>query len=161
MTSFSFVAHSLADTDRFGAGLAESLPNGTTVALRGTLGAGKTRLVQAVAAHCGIARNEVVSPTFVLCQEYHGTRTIYHFDAYRLRGDDDFQQLGPDEYFRSPALVFIEWADRVPGSLPAERLEINILLQDDDRRCFECAAYGERIGRALEDLRNRLSAGGA
>ena len=39
-----------ADTVRIGAALVEALPDGTTVALCGTLGAGKTRLVQAMAA---------------------------------------------------------------------------------------------------------------
>ena len=89
------------------------LPPGTTVALCGTLGAGKTRLVQAIAEGLGVNRRDVVSPTFVLIQEYRGRRMIYHIDAYRLRDDDEFQQLGPDEYFESDGLVLIEWADRV------------------------------------------------
>jgi tRNA threonylcarbamoyladenosine biosynthesis protein TsaE len=159
MTTFRFVAGTLEDTDRFGAALAESLPAGTTVALSGTLGAGKTRLVQAVAVHCGIPREEVVSPTFVLCQEYHGTRSIYHFDAYRLQGDEEFQQLGPDEYFCSSGLVFIEWAERVRASLPAERLEITITLQPDDQRQFDVVAAGERLEPVIELLRSRLSTG--
>ena len=51
------------DTDRLGAALAEVLPPGTVVALIGTLGAGKTRLVQAVAAALGVPRDAVTSPT--------------------------------------------------------------------------------------------------
>ena len=61
----------------------------------------------------------MVSPTFVLIQEYRGRRTIYHIDAYRLRDDDEFQQLGPDEYFEGDGLVLIEWADRVEAACPA------------------------------------------
>ena len=102
-----------AATAALGHALAEVLPPGTTVALCGTLGAGKTRLVQAIAEGLGVNRRDVVSPTFVLIQEYHGRRMIYHIDAYRLRDDDEFQQLGPDEYFESDGLVLIEWADRV------------------------------------------------
>ena len=59
---------------RLGAALAEVLPDGTTVALCGTLGAGKTRLVQAIAEAVGVDRRNVTSPTFVLIQEYHGRR---------------------------------------------------------------------------------------
>ena len=96
------------------------------VALSGPLGAGKTRLVQAIAAACGVDRREVVSPTFVLVHEYRGRQPIYHVDAYRLRDDDEFLQLGVDESFGPPNLVFIEWAERVADCLPEERLEITI-----------------------------------
>ena len=81
MSSYCFVAHGEDDTQRLGAALAAVLPPGTTVALIGTLGAGKTRLVQALAEACGVPPATVVSPTFVLCQPYHGRRTLYHLDA--------------------------------------------------------------------------------
>src|SRR5271156_3088534 len=109
-----------AATTALGHALARTLPPGTTVALCGTLGAGKTRLVQAIAEALGVSRRDVVSPTFVLVQEYYGQRTIYHIDAYRLRDDDEFQQLGPDEFFESDGLVLIEWADRIEQSLPRD-----------------------------------------
>ena len=121
-----FNADSEAATGILGHALADVLPPGTTVALYGTLGAGKTRLVQAIAEGLGVNRRDVVIPTFVLIQEYSGRRMIYHIDAYRLRDDDEFQQLGPDEYFESDGLVLIEWADRVEGSLPREHVEIRV-----------------------------------
>src|SRR5687767_9230734 len=104
MSRCQFVARSLADTDRLGRALAEVLPDRTTIALCGTLGAGKTYLVQAIAAACGVPREMIVSPTFVLCQEYSGTRTIFHLDAYRLKNSEEFLQLGPEEFFQSSGL---------------------------------------------------------
>ena len=59
-------------------------------------------------------------PTFVLVQEHHGRRDIYHIDAYRLRDEDEFLALGPEEFFESDALVFVEWADRVESCLPRQ-----------------------------------------
>ena len=94
MNEFVFEAADEAATDRFGAALAEVLPPGTVVALLGTLGAGKTRLVQALAAGNGVSREDVVSPTFVLCQQYRGSRVMNHLDAYRLRDEDEFRELG-------------------------------------------------------------------
>jgi tRNA threonylcarbamoyladenosine biosynthesis protein TsaE len=135
-----FDANDLADTQWLGAALAESLPDGCVVALIGTLGAGKTRLVQAVAEASGVAPGEVVSPTFVLVQEYHGRRPIYHFDAYRLQGDDEFLDLGPQEYFERPGLSFVEWADRVERCLPADRVEIRIEVTGESSRRFEITA---------------------
>src|SRR5271166_6206875 len=128
MPPLIFDAADEAATTALGHVLAEVLPPGTTVALCGTLGAGKTRLVQAIAEGLGINRRDVVSPTFVLIQEHHGRRKIYHIDAYRLRNDDEFQQLGPDEYFESDGLVLLEWADRVRRSLPRDYIEIAITV---------------------------------
>jgi tRNA threonylcarbamoyladenosine biosynthesis protein TsaE len=151
MIRFIFSSHSEADTERFGQALAEVLPDGTTIALVGTLGAGKTRLVQAVGAACGIARENIVSPTFTLCQEYRGQRTIYHFDAYRLKDDDEFLELGPDEYFDAPALTFVEWGDRVQACLPRQRLEIHLRVTGETSREFEIQSYGhDAVLAALE-----------
>jgi tRNA threonylcarbamoyladenosine biosynthesis protein TsaE len=124
----------LAATDRFGQQLAQHLPPGSVVALSGTLGAGKTRLVQAIAAACGVDPADVTSPTFVLCREYHGTRTIYHLDAYRLKDEDEFLELGPEEMFASDGLVFIEWAERVASYLPAACVEITLEVTGETSR---------------------------
>jgi tRNA threonylcarbamoyladenosine biosynthesis protein TsaE len=124
----------LAATERLGRRLAEQLPPGTVVVLSGTLGAGKTRLVQAVAAGCGIDPADVTSPTFVLCREYHGARTIYHLDAYRIQDEDEFRELGIEELFASTALVFIEWGERFRHCLPAESLEITLEVTGETSR---------------------------
>jgi tRNA threonylcarbamoyladenosine biosynthesis protein TsaE len=131
----TITANNEQDTARLGAALAEVLAPGTTVALIGTLGAGKTRLVQTVAEALGVPKGSVTSPTFVLVNEYTGGRLpIYHFDTYRLKDDDEFLDLGPDEYFESAGLTFVEWADRVAHLLPAERLEINLEVVDETER---------------------------
>jgi tRNA threonylcarbamoyladenosine biosynthesis protein TsaE len=119
----------------------------------GTLGAGKTRLVQAIAEACGVPPRQVVSPTFVLIQQYRGRRPVCHIDAYRLRDEDEFDQLGPDELFESDALVLVEWADRVTGSLPRERIEIRIEVTGPRSRRFEVRAVGPRYEPVIDELR--------
>ncbi len=147
---FTFTANNEDDTDRLGVALAGALPPGTVVALIGTLGAGKTRLVQAVAAAVGVPRAEVTSPTFVLVNEYTGGRLpIYHFDTYRLKDDDEFLNLGPDEYFDSNGLTFVEWADRVAELLPTDRLEISITVIGETRREFRITATSPQLKSAL------------
>lgn len=132
---FTFTAQNEHDTDRLGAALAKALPPGTVVGLVGTLGAGKTRLVQAVATAVGVPRESVTSPTFVLVNEYKGGRLpIYHFDTYRLKDDDEFLNLGPDEYFDGNGITFVEWADRVAPLLPVGRLEITIDVTGESSR---------------------------
>lgn len=153
MKSFVYESDGEEATGRLGEALAEALPDGTVVALCGTLGAGKTRLTQAVAEALGIDRREVLSPTFVLVQEHHGSRSLYHFDVYRVRDEDEFEALGPEEYFDRDGLVLIEWADRVAGSLPRERIEIQIEVTGPDSRRFEITAIGDRYAAAVERLR--------
>jgi tRNA threonylcarbamoyladenosine biosynthesis protein TsaE len=152
MPPIIFAANDETATATLGQALAEILPPGTTVALRGTLGAGKTRLVQAIAEGLGVDRREVVSPTFVLIQEYHGRRMIYHIDAYRLHDNDEFQQLGPDEYFENDGLVLIEWADRIEGSLPRDFIDIHIEVTGEESRRFELRAVGSRYEEVLRRL---------
>lgn len=151
----TFRATQLEDTDRLGAVLAECLPDGTTVSLCGTLGAGKTRLVQAVAAACGIERESVASPTFVLCQHYQGVRTIHHLDAYRLKDSAEFVDLGVEELFSTPAVTLVEWGDRVADVLPRERLEIRIDITGDEAREFSVVAT-PALAAVLGEVAKRL-----
>jgi tRNA threonylcarbamoyladenosine biosynthesis protein TsaE len=156
MHHLTYIATDESGTAALGAALAEVLPGGSTVALNGTLGAGKTRLVQAIAEALGVDRRTVVSPTFVLVQEYAGRRKIYHIDAYRLKDLDEFLALGPEEYFESDGLVLIEWADRVAEGLPEESLTIDISVTGENERRFEIAARGERYANLAEKLATKL-----
>ncbi|MHB8902521.1 MAG: tRNA (adenosine(37)-N6)-threonylcarbamoyltransferase complex ATPase subunit type 1 TsaE [Thermoguttaceae bacterium] len=158
MNQLLFHAQSEFDTFRLGAALAGRLPPGSVVALLGTLGAGKTRLVQAIAEGYGIPRRDVVSPTFVLIHEYPGDRMLYHIDAYRLKDDDEFLELGPEEYFESDGVTLVEWADRVENCLPQERLEVRIEVTGAETRAFQLLARGNRYQDALDGLASDLEA---
>jgi tRNA threonylcarbamoyladenosine biosynthesis protein TsaE len=157
MPHFTFLSHNEQDTQRLGAALAAALPPGTTVALVGTLGAGKTRLVQAIAAALGVPPDQATSPTFVLVNEYAGRLPIYHIDAYRLRDEDEFLQLGPEEYFDSSGLTFIEWADRIHDCLPADYLEIHCEALGETERRFTLNTKSSALLPILEQIRNSMT----
>jgi tRNA threonylcarbamoyladenosine biosynthesis protein TsaE len=155
MRRITFKASDETATARLGVALAELLPDGVVVGICGTLGAGKTQLVREIAVACGVDRRQVTSPTFVLVQEHHACRSIYHFDAYRLKDEDEFLELGPEEYFDSSGLVLIEWADKVESCLPDQRIEIHIEVSGETSRRFEVIAVGDRYAdviRGLESL---------
>ena len=156
MHQFTFDAQSEADTDRLGSALARYLPDGTVVALVGTLGAGKTKLVERIARHCGIDPEDVTSPTFVLLQHYRGSRTLHHFDTYRLADSDEFLALGADELFEGKGISLVEWADRVADCLPQNRLSIDIAETGLGTRRFELSATSPLLGAALRELGNSL-----
>lgn len=131
------------ETDILGRVLANALPDGAVVSLLGTLGAGKTRFAQAIAAASGVPVEDIASPTFVLVKEYQGAkRKIYHFDAYRLRNSNEFLELGADEYFDDNGISLVEWADKVADVMPEDRLEISITPISEISRRFAISAKG-------------------
>jgi tRNA threonylcarbamoyladenosine biosynthesis protein TsaE len=142
-----------AETECLGRAMAASLPRGAAVCLSGTLGAGKTRLVQAVARALGMPPGTVLSPTFTLCNEYPGDPGIEHLDLYRIADADELLEIGLEEYFASPALTFVEWADRFPESLPPERWDVAMDVTGPRSRTVQITAYGTQHEAALERLR--------
>jgi tRNA threonylcarbamoyladenosine biosynthesis protein TsaE len=143
----------LAGTVAFGHQLAGLLFPGAVIALIGPLGAGKTHLVRAIAEGLGIVDSRVVSsPTFVLIQEYNARLPIYHFDAYRLPDEAAFRDLGVHEYFEGNGVCLVEWADRVPHSLPVEHLTITITITGEGSRRLAIEAAGERYAGIVRHL---------
>ena len=121
------------------------------MALNGTLGAGKTHLVRAIAEGLGANPAAVNSPTFVLIQEYAGRLPIFHFDAYRLGAVREFADLGANEYFEAGGVCLVEWAEKVEPALPPEYLRIDIEVLDENRRRFKLTAMGERHKELLTE----------
>ena len=113
----------------------------------------------AIAHAAGVPPAEVTSPTFVLCREYHGRRTLYHLDAYRLHDEDEFLELGPEEFFDSAGITLVEWADRVIGCLPTERIEIHVEVTGPTSRRFEIVAVGEPYQAVVEAIQAKWATG--
>ncbi|MDR1248923.1 MAG: tRNA (adenosine(37)-N6)-threonylcarbamoyltransferase complex ATPase subunit type 1 TsaE [Treponema sp.] len=125
------------ETMALGEKIADGLGKGSVVALRGGLGAGKTCLAKGIARRLGI-REAVTSPTYTIVSEYaSGALPLYHIDAYRLGGDDDFQALGGDEYVQGEGIALIEWSERIPGSIPPSAVTVSIDILEDGRRSIE------------------------
>jgi tRNA threonylcarbamoyladenosine biosynthesis protein TsaE len=154
--SVEFVSRGEAETAHLGAILAATLKAGDVIALVGDLGAGKTRLVQAVAESMGVDRGEVTSPTFVLLQQYAGRLPIYHFDTYRLRDIDEFLELGAEEFLYADGVCLIEWGDRVEPVLPADHVRCEIEIAGKTERRFRFTGTGARSLQIVRELRDRL-----
>ncbi len=117
----------LAGITRLARAMVYRLPAGSTIGLVGTLGAGKTTLVQAIAGASGIDVANVTSPTFTLLQSHRGSFTIHHLDAYRVADEDEFLELGVEELFEDDsAWTLVEWADRVSDVMPDRTLWVRM-----------------------------------
>jgi tRNA threonylcarbamoyladenosine biosynthesis protein TsaE len=143
----------LAATQAFGQRLGQRLWPGAVIALIGELGAGKTQLTRAIAEGLGIVDSRVItSPTFVLVQEHPARLPIYHFDAYRLKTEAEFADLGAHEYFESEGVCLVEWADRVPGCLPAEHLRITLVVTGETSRRVVVEGKGSANEKLVAEL---------
>ena len=120
-----FNNQSVSDTYHLATKLAESISNGNVIALIGDLGTGKTTFTQGLAIALGIQEN-VGSPTFKLVSEYIGANhVLYHIDAYRLKGSNDFLNIGGEEYLMSEhGITVIEWADIIEDILNDDVIQI-------------------------------------
>lgn len=147
----------LAGTIRVGEALGSCLGAGAVLLLAGELGAGKTTLTQAIARGLGVPE-PVVSPTFVLMNEYEGGRLpLYHFDLYRLEGSD-LRELDPALYWEGlevpPGLVVIEWPERLGANGPLTHVQVTLTLAETGRRTLAIAPVGPVPG--WQNLRDRL-----
>ena len=148
-------------TRAFGLDLAEHAVPGQVIALIGDLGTGKTALTRYIAEGLGI-KGRISSPTFTIVKEYHSGRLpLYHFDVYRLAGDndilsgqdiqgeegrpirehaiDELYNIGADEYFEGNGLTVIEWADLIEEALPEDTLRVYMEYgETEDQRIYKC-----------------------
>lgn len=128
MKELSFA--SLAETEKWAREFARSLKRPCLVLLDGEMGAGKTQLVKWMVESLG--GTPASSPTFAVHQSYElssgGTTgvsaTVEHVDLYRLENAADLESTGFWDLFRDPsALIFVEWAERIPGRLWPEGIQ--------------------------------------
>ncbi len=131
-----------ARTLEIGRNLGAAAEPGTLIALIGPLGAGKTQLTKGIAEGLDVA-GVVNSPTFVLMNEHHGRLPLFHVDAYRLGDPEEAWAAGLLDDRQASGVTVIEWADRLAGWLPDDRLEITLVpLGADDRRELTWTARG-------------------
>lgn len=123
------VSSSPASTRAVGAVLAAALRPGDVVVLAGELGAGKTCLVQGLAAALG-HDDRVTSPTFLLARRLDTTPPVVHADAWRLDRVGDLLDLG-DELLDDDVVTVLEWGDAVAEVLPADRVELDLVIDGD------------------------------
>jgi tRNA threonylcarbamoyladenosine biosynthesis protein TsaE len=80
----SFSAATAEEMISLGVNIAAAISPGMTIALTGSLGAGKTTFVKGIALGLSISE-EITSPSFTIIKEYYdGSIPLYHMDLYRI-----------------------------------------------------------------------------
>ena len=130
------ITHSAEETTQWGREFAKRLSPPSLVLLTGDLGTGKTTLTKGIVSGLGAAsENDVTSPTFTLVHVYGKAVKVYHADLYRIETFHDFETLGLEDMFSTPAIAILEWSERFP--LPSPWPQVRIRLEHfggDSRR---------------------------
>ena len=127
--------HSLDELDKVAEAVLASLDGRTVVAFDAPMGAGKTTLISCIAQLLG-AEDDVTSPTFAIVNQYEGSRTIYHFDMYRIERWEEALDFGSEEYLSSGELSLVEWPEKIEPLLPEDTMVVKIEILSDTARRF-------------------------
>jgi tRNA threonylcarbamoyladenosine biosynthesis protein TsaE len=131
------------DTHAWGARLGALLTAGDLLVLTGDLGAGKTTLVQGIAAGLGV-RGPITSPTYVIARVHaslDGGPELVHVDAYRLAGLAELDDLDLDTSL-DEAVTVVEWGHGLAELLSEDYLEVT--LRGHDARTVSLVGHGAR-----------------
>ena len=109
------------------------LPAGSVISLEGGLGVGKTLFVRGICA--GLEdKEEVLSPTFILLEEYNGLFPILHFDLYRLEKLEEVHKLGLFDLADGRNIILVEWGDRLPEGVLKYDIRVDIQIVSNSER---------------------------
>ncbi|MGL5514888.1 MAG: tRNA (adenosine(37)-N6)-threonylcarbamoyltransferase complex ATPase subunit type 1 TsaE [Sporomusa sp.] len=154
-----FKTGSPEETYLLGKQIAKSLQPGDVLCLSGSLGAGKTRLSQGIAAGLQV-EEDVASPTFTMLNVYEGMAgnsqpvSIYHFDLYRLEHPAELDNIGFDHYVDAGGIAIIEWPEKFLEFLPVERLWLTLKQGEQPSERLICfKAEGTRYLELCEEMK--------
>ncbi|MCK0473426.1 tRNA (adenosine(37)-N6)-threonylcarbamoyltransferase complex ATPase subunit type 1 TsaE [Halalkalibacter sp. APA_J-10(15)] len=149
METWSIRTMAPEETMVFAKKLGDLVQQGDVITLEGDLGAGKTSFTKGLARGLGVKR-VVNSPTFTIMKQYRGRVPLYHMDAYRL--ENEYEDLGFEEYFYGDGVTVIEWPSMIIAQLPQDRLKITIEYKDENERLITIEATGSRSSELSKEL---------
>ena len=147
MSDREVVTHSSEETIRCGRELGAQLVRPVLILLSGDLGAGKTTLTKGIVSGLGVAEEEeVTSPTFTLVHRYGRDARVYHVDLYRIEGARDLDTLGLEDLFAEPAVVIVEWAEKLTLRIDWPIVRVHLEHAGDDTRRISII-YDDNLGK--------------
>ena len=127
-----------SDTIKFAKEYSNKIKSGEIICLVGDLGAGKTTFAKHFLSTLGV-KDDIVSPTFNYVKEYNiendSINKIYHFDVYRIKSNEQLQEIGFYDYiYDKNAISLIEWADNIIDEIPENAKWLKIRIIDENKR---------------------------
>ena len=142
-----------ATTLALGARLAPILQPGTTIYLSGDLGAGKTTLTRGLLRALGFA-GRVKSPTYALVELYTvSSLHLYHFDFYRFRDPEEWQEAGFRDLFNEVNICLVEWPEKAEDLLPQPDVKVTLTTTPQSTREAVLSVHTKRGQQLLMAMR--------
>ena len=132
----SLISISSDDTFNFGSKFSNSINYGSIIFLKGDLGSGKTTFSKGFASGLGFS-DEILSPTYSILNEYKlNSKSLYHFDLYRLKSVNEFLEIGGIEYLNDKkSISLIEWPNIIKEMVSKNIIEIEFeYLSEKERK---------------------------
>lgn len=138
--------------------LAKARPEDAVITLEGDLGAGKTTFTRFLLQALGV-QGRIKSPTYAVMETYDVGWPVAHFDFYRFRDPQEWEDAGFRDVFSVPGLKLCEWPEKAQGLMPVADLAIRLTILEDCQRQAALQAHtdaGRRLLRALMEAHDRV-----
>jgi tRNA threonylcarbamoyladenosine biosynthesis protein TsaE len=148
--SRTITTESERSTGELGVSIGRRIHAGFCASLVGSLGTGKSVLVRGICRGLGVDE-DVLSPTFVLFEEYRGRMSVVHLDLYRLEHEREIEELGVFDRLGDDTVILVEWGDRSPRLLDESDVVVSIEMAGHTGRRI-VVEYPDRLAAVFEGL---------
>ena len=117
----------------------------TVLCLQGELGSGKTTFTRYLLQALGV-QGRIKSPTYAVVESYDVSVNdevfpIWHFDFYRFKDPNEWEDAGFRDIFASKGLKICEWPDKAAGFLPVPDVDMAFTVNPDESREVRITAH--------------------
>ena len=129
-----FYAKKVQELNEIAKAIVEVFENEKKIVFFGEMGVGKTTLIKSICKVLNV-QDVVTSPTFSVVNEYQNKdgNSLYHFDFYRIKNQEELFDLGLEEYIYSGNYCFIEWPEKAEGLLSDNFVQVQMIKNKEYR----------------------------
>lgn len=157
-SEFEFISRDEQQSYRLGIRIGRLTRLSDVLCLCGDISTGKTVIARGIGIGWGYA-DRIVSAMNVIIKRYPNIQNdswLYHIDCFRIASVSEAIDLGIEEIFDSPAVIMIEWADKIKEIIPTDSLWLHINAVGDDTRSIKFSPGGARSMSLLSNIRKEL-----
>lgn len=129
-----FYTNKAQELDEIAKAIVKVFKNEKKIVFFGEMGVGKTTLIKSICKVLNV-QDVVTSPTFSVVNEYQSKdgNSLYHFDFYRIKNQEELFDLGLEEYIYSDNYCFIEWPEKAEGLLSDNFIQVQMTKNKECR----------------------------
>ena len=147
----SFFTKHFEETALLGEKLAKIVSPGDLIFLQGDLGSGKTTFMRGFLRGLDFM-GKVKSPSYTLLEQYYLKLTINHFDLYRFKDQNEWEDAGFNEFMNNTDVNVIEWPEKAINVIPQSDLTVGFSYKNEDSRNISIISNTLRGKECIDSL---------